>query len=135
MLQGRKQSIARPEAVAAVGDSAGLSMPWKELYYYDLDSMIQSLHKLLRYDFKMVAPGHSVVGNKQDLRECYQYLVDLRVAVLKGMNQGLTLQQMQERIQLKKYRHFAKYNEWLNMNIKGAYQAMERALERFGQTK
>ncbi len=73
--------------------------------------------------------------NKQDLREFYQYLVDLRAAVLKGMNQGLTLQQMQERSKLKKYRHFAKYNEWLKMNIKGAYQVMEGASGRYGQTK
>ena len=110
-------------------------LPWIELYYYDIDGMINSLTELLRYDFKQVSPGHSVVGTKKDLEEFYHYLVDLRSAVLTGMIAGKTRDELMNSIKLPKYKHFAKYKEWLKPNIKGVFDQMERASGRYGQLK
>ena len=110
-------------------------LPFKEMYYYDLDGSIASLKQVLQLDFDQVAPGHSVVGNKDDVRENLAYLEDLRDAVLKAMNEGKTLEQMQRDIQLPRYASFTNYKEWLPLNIKGAYEQLARVSGRFGQEK
>ena len=110
-------------------------LPWMELYYYNLDGMIASLHQALAIDFDTVAPGHGQTGTKADVREFLAYLEDLRAAVLDGMNQGKTLAQLQQDIKLDKYAGYAKYREWLPLNIKGAYEQLAQTSGRFGQEK
>ena len=110
-------------------------LPFREMYYYDLEGTIASLKAVLQLDFDLVAPGHSVVGNKEDVRESLAYLEELRDAVLHGMNDGKSLEQMQRDIRLDKYRHFANYEQWLPLNIKGAYEQLARLSGRYGQEK
>lgn len=110
-------------------------LPFREMYYYDLEGTIASLKAVLQLDFDLVAPGHSVVGNKEDVRESLAYLEELRDAVLQGMNDGKSLEQMQRDIRLDKYRHFANYEQWLPLNIKGAYEQLARLSGRYGQEK
>lgn len=110
-------------------------LPWMELYYYNLDGMIASLHEALALDFDLVAPGHGVVGSKADVREFLAYLEDLRSAVLDGMNQGKSLTQLQREIRLDNYASYAKYQEWLPLNVKGAYEQLAQTSGRFGQDK
>lgn len=110
-------------------------LPFREMYYYDLEGSIASLKKVLQLDFDLVAPGHSVVGNKNDVRDNLAYLEDLRNAVLKGMNDGKSLEQVQREIKLDKYKHFANYEQWLPLNIKGAYEQLTRLSGRYGQEK
>lgn len=110
-------------------------LPWKEMYYYDLDGMIVSLREALQIDFERVAPGHGPVGNKADVREFLAYLEDLRGAVLDGMNQGKSLAQLQKEIRLDKYAAYASYQEWLPLNVKGAYEQLARTSGRYGQEK
>lgn len=110
-------------------------LPWMELYYYDLDGMIDSLHQALALDFTLVAPGHGAVGGKSEVREFLAYLEDLRGAVLDGMNAGKSLARLQQEIRLEKYAGYAKYREWLPLNIKGAYEQLARTSGRFGQEK
>ncbi len=111
-------------------------LPWREMYHYDLDGMIASLEKLLReVDFELVSPGHSVTGNKADLREFLSYLKDLRSGVLAAMNEGKTLEQTLAELTLSKYKHFAKYEEWRKGNIKGAWAQLAQTSGRFGQDR
>lgn len=110
-------------------------LPWREMYYYDLDGTIASLHQVLQLDFNTVAPGHSVTGNKDDVREFLAYLEALRTGVIDGMNAGKTREQLQQELRLPQFAHFAHYEEWLPLNIKGAYDQLERSSARFGQDK
>ncbi len=110
-------------------------LPWMELYYYNLDGMIASIRSVLQLDFAKVSPGHSVVGNKDDVREFLGYLEDLRSAVLKGRNEGKTLPELQKSIKLEKYSSFTKYSEWLPLNIKGAFDQIAQKSGRYGQDK
>lgn len=110
-------------------------LPWKELYYYDLDGTIASIHKVLELDFDLIAPGHNVVGNKNDVREALTYLESLRAAVMQGMNEGKTVAQMQKEIRFPAYAGYAQYEAWLPLNIKGAYDQLERVSARYGQEK
>lgn len=110
-------------------------LPWREMYYYDLEGSIASLRQVLKLDFDLVSPGHSVTGGKQDVRDFLSYLETLRSAVLDGMNEGKTLEQMQASIRLPQFAHYANYEAWLPLNIKGAYEQLERRSARYGQKK
>lgn len=109
-------------------------LPWREMYYYDIDGMISSIRQALHLDFDLVAPGHHVTGDKDDVREYLTYLETLRTAVLDGMNQGKSLEQLQEEITLPQYSHYASF-EWLPLNVKGVYDQLERQSARFGQDR
>lgn len=112
--------------------------PWREMYYYDLDGMIASIREVMKLDFKRVAPGHSVVGTKNDVAEFLGYLEDLRSEVLKGMNEKKSLKDLQDQIpnlpRFKKYLHYASVEDF-PLNIKGAYEQLSRTSGRFGQDK
>ena len=110
-------------------------LPWVEMYYYDVDGSIDSLTEVLKLDFDLVSPGHSVTGTKKDLIEYKGYLTGLRSKVLKGMSEGKTLKELQKSITMPKYKSYAKYKEWLKPNIKGVFDQMERASGRYGQEK
>ncbi len=110
-------------------------LPWVEMYYYDIDGSIDSLNEVLKLDFNLVSPGHSVIGSKNDLIEYKGYLTGLREKVLKGMRSGKSLKDLQENITMPAYKDYAKYNEWLKANIKGVFDQMERASGRYGQEK
>lgn len=69
------------------------------------------------------------------MREFLAYLTDLRTAVLDGMNAGKSLAQLQADIRLDKYASYAKYREWLPLNVKGAYDQLEQTSGRYGQNK
>ena len=110
-------------------------LPWREMYYYDLDGTIASLQQVLQLDFTLVSPGHSVTGSKEDVREFLSYLEALRSGVIDGMNAGKTREQIQQELRLPQFAHYAHYEEWLPLNIKGAYDQLERSSARFGQDK
>lgn len=110
-------------------------LPWREMYYYDLDGMIASIRQVLSLEFDLISPGHSVTGTKDDVREFLAYLEDLRGAVLEGMNAGKSVEELQREIRLPAYAHFANYEEWLPLNVKGAYDQLERSSARYGQER
>lgn len=109
-------------------------LPWREMYHYDLDGMIASLKQVLQLDFVKVAPGHSVVGSKKDVVEFLGYLEELRAEVLKGMNEGKTVEQLQKELKFKKYAHYASFQD-LPLNIKGAFDQLARTSGRYGQDR
>lgn len=110
-------------------------LPWMEMYHYDLDGMIDSLHDVLALDFDLVAPGHGVTGSKADVRAFLGYLEALRAAVLRGMNEGRSLAQLQKEIRLDAYAGYDRYDEWMALNVKGAYEQLARTSGRFGQDR
>lgn len=110
-------------------------LPWREMYHYDLDGMIASIKQILQLDFETISPGHSVVGTRADVEETLDYLTSLRQAVLDGMNAGKSLEQLLETIKLERFSHFVMYEEWLPLNIKGAWDQLSRTSGRFGQDR
>lgn len=108
-------------------------LPWREMYHYDLDGMIASLREVLKLDFKLVSPGHSVTGTKADVADFLTYLTALRAGVLKGMNEGKSFEEVQATLRFPAYKGYAMYDEWLKLNIKGAWDQLARTSGRFGQ--
>lgn len=110
-------------------------LPWREMYYYDLDGAIASIKEVLKLDFDLVSPGHSVTGTKDEVRHFLKYLETLRSEVLASLNEGKSLAQMQEEIALDEFSDYAHFDEWRKMNIKGAYDQLLRISGRHGQDK
>jgi len=109
-------------------------LPARDMYFYDFEGMIDSIKDVLHLDFDLVSPGHSVVGDKDDVREFLNYLETLRDEVLAGLNAGKTLEQMQAEITLDRFSHWGNF-EWRPLNIQGAYDQLVRTSARFGQAR
>ena len=75
-------------------------------------------------DFDILAPGHGVIGAKSDATNHRMYFEALRDAVSSGMSKDQNLQEMQQNIQLDKFKHFGNYQEWLPLNIEGMYNML-----------
>ena len=104
-------------------------MPWQKLWSYDIQGMINSTRDVLELDFDFFVGGHADVGDKADVRQYLAYLEALYSAVVDGIQQGLSLEELQSEIRLDDYRHFANYKQWLPLNVEGVY---ERLMEESG---
>jgi len=107
-------------------------LPARDMFYYNFEGMIDSVKEVLEIDFNLISPGHSVVGTKADVRDFLTYLETLRDEVLKGMNEGKTLSQMQKDITLDSYSNWGNF-EYRLANIKGAYDQLVQTSARYGQ--
>lgn len=112
-----------PQRVLHVVDWVVLGrMPYKNLPGYDIRGMINSTKDVLTMDFDLFVGGHAEMGNKQAIRRYLDYIEQLYAAVLNGMQQGKSLETLQQEIRLDEFNHLSMYEEWLPMNIEGVYQ-------------
>ena len=112
-----------PQRVLHVVDWVVLGrMPYKNLPGYDIRGMINSTKDVLTMDFDLFVGGHAEMGNKQAIHRYLDYIEQLYAAVLTGMQQGKSLETLQQEIRLDEFNHLAMYEEWLPMNIEGVYQ-------------
>ena len=69
------------------------------------------------------------MGNKEKVKQYLSYLEDLYSAVIDGIHQGHSLENLRKTITLDKYKSLPHYDEWLPQNIEGVY---ERLMEESG---
>ena len=130
--RGSISMLFKPERVLYVVDWIVIGrMPWKKLWSYDIQGMINSTREVLNLDFNIFIGGHADVGTKADVADYLSYLEALYTAVIDGIHSGKTLAQLKNEIQLAQYSQLKNYNEWLPMNIEGVY---ERLMEESGMS-
>ena len=78
--------------------------------------------ELAKLDFDVLAPGHGVVGTKEHVFEYIEYIDDLINAVKQRMDQGESLEQIQESLQLSEYSDWIFYEQFLKMNIEAVHK-------------
>jgi glyoxylase-like metal-dependent hydrolase (beta-lactamase superfamily II) len=83
---------------------------------------IRSYRAVEALDFDIFAGGHGAFFTKADVALSRQFLEDLRDAVTAGLQQGLSLAQMQEQIRLEQYAGWAYYDRLRTKNIEAAYR-------------
>ncbi|HHD56801.1 MAG TPA: MBL fold metallo-hydrolase [Desulfobulbaceae bacterium] len=128
--RGSISMLFQPEKVLYVVDWIVVGrMPWRKLWSYDIQGMINSTRDILTLDFDTFVGGHGDIGTKADVREYLAYLEDLYSAVIGGIRAGKTLDQLKKEIRLPRYSRLRHYKEWLPMNIEGVY---ERLMEESG---
>lgn len=96
-------------------------LPYRDLGGGYMPDWIEAIQYVEDLDFEILAPGHGVIGTKADATEHREYFEALRDAVSKAIDQGQSLEEMQQTISLDQFKHFGNYDEWLALNIEGMY--------------
>ena len=112
--------VVRPDNVAFVVDAVSS----KRLFYRDfpganVDHWIDQVRKVDALDFEVMIGGHGPVGVKSDVADGLAYLEELRAAVLKGLKAGKSVDDLKQSIKMEKYRTWASYDNWLELNVQG----------------
>ena len=112
--------VVRPDQVAFVVDVVSS----KRLFYRDfpgsnVDDWIAQVKRVNELDFDILVGGHGPMGLKRDVGEGIAYLEELRAAVLKGLKAGETIDELKRDIKMEKYRDWAAYNTWRELNVQG----------------
>ena len=96
-----------------------------------IEEWIDSLARVERMDFDILAPGHGKLGTRDHVRQFREYMQDLHGAVLEQVRAGASLEEMQETIRLPKYKRWFGYQSdnpnlnWFPMNIAGMYRYIQ----------
>lgn len=96
-----------------------------------IEEWIDSLARVERMDFDILAPGHGRLGTRDHVRQFREYMQDLHGAVLEQVRAGASLEEMQETIRLPKYKRWFGYQSdnpnlnWFPMNIAGMYRYIQ----------
>jgi glyoxylase-like metal-dependent hydrolase (beta-lactamase superfamily II) len=99
-------------------------LPYRNLGDGHMPDWVEAIKFVEGLDFEILAPGHGMLGVKADATNHRKYFEALRNAVLKGISQEQTLEEMQQSIQLEEFKHFSNYDEWLALNIEGMYKML-----------
>jgi glyoxylase-like metal-dependent hydrolase (beta-lactamase superfamily II) len=105
------------------------AMTPKRLPFTDLDGAflpewLAWLRQIETLDFDTVSPGHESLGTKADVTEQIRYMEDLIDAVSASIGAGLTKQETIETVRLEPYSHLQEYDNWLALNVGGAYEML-----------
>ena len=99
-------------------------MPYKDLKGYDIQGMIDSTREVLEMNFDLLIGGHAAEGTKDDVERYLTYLEALYDAVLQGMLDGKSLDELKKEIRLDDFSDLKNYEQWLPSNIEGVYRTL-----------
>ena len=117
--------VVRPDAVAFVVDVVSA----KRLFYRDfpganVDQWIEQVKRVNALDFDVLVGGHGPMGLKNDVAAGLAYLEELRAEVLKGLKAGKTVEELKRDIKMEKYRNWAAYDIWRELNVQGMARSL-----------
>ena len=74
-----------------------------------------------------IIPGHGEVTNIADLKAFKQYLLDLRAAVKKAVDQGMTREQAVKEVKIEQYSKYTGYEQRFPGNVGTVYDEMKES--------
>ena len=89
-----------------------------------LPEWLHSLRRVEQLDFDTIVPGHEAPGTKEDVSEQVRYMEDLLAAVMQGIEEGKTKDELVESILLEDYSHLLEYDFSRAGNVAGAYEIL-----------
>lgn len=89
-----------------------------------LPEWLHSLRRVEQLDFDTIVPGHEEPGTKEDVSEQVRYMEDLLAAVMQGIEEGKTKDELVESIFLEDYSHLLEYDFSRAENVAGAYEIL-----------
>lgn len=101
-------------------------LPFRDFSEGYLPDLIEAIRQTESLDFDIVAPGHGVIGGRQDVVAHRQYLEELVGLVSQGIDDGKSVADLQAEITLEKYSSWSQFDQWLPLNIAGAYRILNR---------
>lgn len=122
--------VVRPENVAFVVDAVSPKrLPWRAFPRTDIDGMINQIKVIESLDFEILAPGHSVMGTKQDATDVRVYVETLKAGVKKGLSEGKSVEDLLASDLVTSYKDWGSYDRFRELNMRG----MARFLKESGQ--
>ena len=97
-------------------------LPYKGLSDAYFPDWVDTIRKVESLDFDILAPGHGVLGTKDDARKHGDYLEALYNGVLSGIREGKTLDELKSSILLAEHNTWGQYDAWRTLNIEGVYK-------------
>jgi cyclase len=94
----------------------------------DMENWIHALDRMLKLPLAHVVPGHFELATAKELRRFHDYLVALRNQVKPMYHNGLSLEQVKQRISLpsfKDFRQFPKYEATFADNAAAYYSQLQ----------
>jgi glyoxylase-like metal-dependent hydrolase (beta-lactamase superfamily II) len=90
---------------------------------------IDALRNIEKIDFDILLAAHGVpgtgagaTGTKADLTEFRKYYEALYDAVMTAKEQGMSIDEARDSIELPQFSHLGMYDEWFKMNVEGVYK-------------
>ena len=124
--------VIRPENVAYVVDVVSPGrLPYKDFPGADIAGLIEQTRRVEALEFKIMAPGHSRLGDMADAVEAREYVEWLRAAVAAEMNAGKTVAEIVAGLDTSAYQDWGAYDRWRDLNIQG----MARWLKESGEVQ
>ena len=121
-------AVIRPENVAFIVDvAAPKRLPFRNFGGANLDDWIGQIEKARTLDFEIFAPGHGAVGTKADLDDALQYMLDLKAAVLAGLQAGQSMDELKASVMMDDYMDWGQYQSWRELNVEGMADYLERS--------
>lgn len=112
--------IVRPDNVAFITDvAAPKRLPWRNFGGANVDDWIAQVRKVESLDFEIFAPAHGDVGVKSDASLVREYMETLKAEVLAGLNDGKTVEELQEQVTMSNYSDWGNYGNWRAENVAG----------------
>ena len=102
-------------------------LPWRNMAGANPSLWLEALKKLAALDFEILAPGHGLTGRKAHVLEYIEYFTDLIQAVRVRMDEGQTLEQIQDSLELSAYADWGFYEEFLPLNIEAVHRELSMA--------
>ena len=124
--------VVRPENIAFVVDAVSPKrLPWRDFPHTDIDGMINQIKVIEALDFDILAPGHSVMGTKQDATDVRVYIETLKAGVKKGLSEGKSVEDILASDLVTSYKDWGAYDRFRELNMRG----MARWLKESGQVQ
>jgi cyclase len=104
----------------------------------DMENWIRALDHMLTFPLAHVVPGHFELATATELKRFRDYLAGLRDQVASMFRDGLSLEQVKQRIslpQFKTFRQFPKYEATFADNAEAYYQQLQQRAKSKAQTR
>ena len=102
------------------------SLPFRDFPDAYIGEWIESLKKAENLDFDVLAPGHGVLGGKDDVRSVRHYIEELQQQVGVLLAQGKSPGEIKQLVKMEKYGAWGNYQEYLPLNIDGMIRYIKR---------
>jgi glyoxylase-like metal-dependent hydrolase (beta-lactamase superfamily II) len=86
-----------------------------------LPELIEAQRKLAQLDFETLLFGHGPPAKKEVVEENIAFFTDLMTEVKNLVAQGLSLDEIKQKVSLPKYESWGRYKEWLPLNAERVY--------------
>lgn len=114
-----------PEQRVAFGvDYINIRLIPGDLYLYTFDQHASAIETVLSLDIDTVVPGHGEVGTREELAEYLEFLRDLQTETAAAIEEGQSLQQTQQSVQLSAYTDWLYFDDRRENLIASAYRIL-----------